>query len=125
MFKVSKIKVENTLASVKSEYYSKTPKENQRDVFSAVNKVLHKSYTVLPIIINSDKDMAHCFNNLFCQKIKKRHDGFPFMTLSQGMPLVEESCMSMMNTFEHFAHIDIRQLLKRSSNVCPCKTFNK
>jgi len=33
------------------------------------------------------------------------------------MPLVEESCMSMMNTFEPVTEIDLRQLLKRLSNA--------
>ena len=72
MFKLSKILVKNTLASPKSEYYNKkikASKENQRTVFSVMYKVLHKSQTVLPNNINSDKDMAHCFNNFFCQKI--------------------------------------------------------
>ena len=62
MFKVSEILVKNTLASAKSEYYNKkikASKENQRTVFSVVNKVLHK----ISNNINSDKDMAHCFNN--------------------------------------------------------------
>jgi len=33
------------------------------------------------------------------------------------MPLVEESCMSMMEIFERFTETDIRQLLKTSSNA--------
>jgi len=41
---------------------------NQRTLFSVVNKALHKSQTVLPNNINSDKDMTHSFNNFFCQK---------------------------------------------------------
>ena len=120
MFKVSKILVKNTLASAKSEYYNrkiKASKGNQRTVFSVVNKVLHKSQTVLPNNINSDKDMAHCFNNFFCQKILNIHSGFQSSTLSQGKPLVEESCISMMDTFEPFTETDIRQLLKKSSNA--------
>jgi len=79
MFKVSKILVKNTFASAKSDYYNKkikACKANQRTVFSVVNKVLHKSQTVLPNNINSDKDMAHCFNNFFCQKILNIHSGF-------------------------------------------------
>jgi len=82
-----------------------------------VIKVLHKSQTVLPNNINSDTDMAHCFNNFFCQKILNIHSGFQSSTLSQGKPLVEESCISMMDTFEPFSETDIRQLLKRSSNA--------
>ena len=75
--------------------------------------ILHKSQTVLPNNIISDKDMAHCFNN-FCQKILINvHSGFHFSTLSQGKPLVEESCISMMDTFEPFTETDIRQLLKK------------
>ena len=57
------IRVKNTLASAKSEYYDKkikASKRNQRTVFSVVNKVLHKSKTLLPNNINSGKDMAHC-----------------------------------------------------------------
>jgi len=45
MSRISKFKVRNTLASTKSEYYNKkfkACKRNQRTVFSAVNKVLHK-----------------------------------------------------------------------------------
>ena len=59
--------------------------------------------------------MAHCFNNLFCQQILNLHSGLQSSPLSQ--PLVEESCISMMDTFEPFAETDIRQLLKRSSNA--------
>ena len=80
----------------------------------SINKVLYKCQTVLPNNINSDKDMAHCFNNFFCQKILNIHSGFHSSTLSQ--PLVEESWISMMDTFEPFRENDIRQLLKRSSN---------
>ena len=71
MFKVKTILAKNTITSIKSEYYNKKikiSKGNQRTVFSVVNKVLHKSQTVLPNNINSDKDMAHYFNNFFCQK---------------------------------------------------------
>jgi len=82
-----------------------------------VNKVLHKSQTVLSNIINSDKDMAYYFNNLFCQNVLNIHSGFPSSTISQGKPLIEESWMSMMDTFEPFSEIDISQLLKRSTNA--------
>ena len=77
---------------------------NKRTVFSSANKILHKSKTVLPNIINSDKDIAHCFNN-FCQKILNIHHAFPSSTLPQCMALIEESCMSMMDTFEPFTEI--------------------
>ena len=73
MFKVSKTIVKNTLASAKSEYYNKkikASKGNQKTVFSVVNNVLHKSQTVLLNNINSDKDMAHCFNNFLSKNIK-------------------------------------------------------
>jgi len=66
MFKVSKISIKNTIASDKSEYYNKkikVSKGNQRTLLSVMNKVLYKSQTVLPNNINSDKDMARCFNN--------------------------------------------------------------
>ena len=36
--------------------------------------------------------------------------------VSKGLSLVEESCISMMDTFEPFKETDIRQLLKKSSN---------
>jgi len=55
IFKVSKIIVKNNLASAKSEYYNnkiKAFKRNQRIIFSVVNKLLHKSKTVLPNNIN-------------------------------------------------------------------------
>jgi len=61
--------------------------------------------------------MAHCLNNFFCQKILGIHSGFHSRTLSQGKSLVEESCMSTMDTFELFTETDIRQLLKRSSSA--------
>ena len=119
IFNLNKIQVKNTLASAKSEYCNKkikASKGNQRTVFSDVNKVLHKSQTVLPNIIDSNKYMAHCFNN-FCQKILNIHGGFPSSSLSHGMPLVEESWMSMRDTFKSLTETDIRQLLKRSSNA--------
>ena len=62
----------------------KASRENQTTVFSVVNNELHKSVTVLPNIIKSNKDMAHCFNNVFCQKIINIYDD----TLSQGLSLV-------------------------------------
>ena len=109
--KVSKILVKNIIASAKSEYYNKKIK-HPRTVFSVVNKLLHKSQTVLPNNINSDKDIAHCFNNFL-----NIHSGFRSSTLSQGKPLVDESCISMMDTCKPFTETDIRQLLKRSSNT--------
>ena len=103
MFRVSKIQVKNTRAATKSECYNKKIKAcnvNQETIsISAVNKVLHKSQIVLPYVINSDKDMAHCFNN-FYQKILNTYDGLDSSTSSQGTPLVEESCISTMCTLE-------------------------
>ena len=95
----------------------KASKGNQRIFFSFVNKVLHKSQTVLPNNINSEKDMAHCFNNFFCQNLLNIHIGFHSSTLSQGKPLVEESCISMIDILDPFTEADIRQLPKRSSNA--------
>ena len=57
----------------------------------------------------SDKYMAHCFYNFFCQKILNIHSGFQSSNLLQGKPLVEESCISMMDTFELFTETDIKQ----------------
>ena len=70
-----------------------------------MNEVLHKGQTVLSNIITAYKDMAHCFNNIFCHK-----------TFSQGIQFIEESHMSMMVTLEPLAETDITALLKRSSN---------
>jgi len=95
---------------------SKHPREI-KGLLSVVNKVLHKSQTVLPNNINSDKYMAHCFNNFFCTKILNIHSGFHSSNSLQGKPLVEESCISIMDTFEPFTETDIRQLLKKSSNA--------
>jgi len=70
--------VKNTLASATSEYYNKKIKasiEDQRAFFNVVNKVLHKSQNILSNIVNTDKDKAHCFNNLFSQKISNIHCG--------------------------------------------------
>ena len=82
-----------------------------------MNKVLYKHKSVLPNIIKSDKYMVHCSISFFCQNRLNMHVGFPFITLSQGMPLVEESCMSMMDICGPIMETDIRQLLKRSFNV--------
>jgi hypothetical protein len=111
MFKVSKSLVKNTLSSAKSEYINKkiqASKENQRTVFGVLNEVLYKSQTVLPNIINSDKDMAHCFNNFFSQNILNIHSVFLSSILSYGKPLVEGSRISMMETFEPFTETDIK-----------------
>jgi hypothetical protein len=43
----------------------KASRENQRAVFSVVNNELHKRVAVLLNTINSNKDMAHCFNNVY------------------------------------------------------------
>jgi len=67
----------------------KAAKGNQKTVFTFVNKVLQKSHIVLPNNINSDKAMAHCFNNFFSQQILNIHSGFHSSTLSQGKTLVE------------------------------------
>jgi len=88
MFKVSKILVKNTVAYAKSKYYNKkinTSKGNQMTVFSVVNKVLHKSQTVFRNNINSDRDIAHCFDNFLYQNILNILSGFPSSPLSQGM----------------------------------------
>jgi len=90
----------------------KASKGNQRTVFNVANKVLHKSQTILPNIINSDTDMAHCFNNFFSQKILSIQGTYHSSTLSQGMPVLEESCMSMMDTFEPFTETDMKQFAK-------------
>ena len=79
--------------------------------------MLHKSQIVLPNINNSEKDMVYCFKNLLCQKVLNIQVGFPSKLLPYDIPLVEESGMSMMDTFEHFTKSDIRWLLKMSSNA--------
>jgi len=63
-------------------------------------KDMPRSQTVFQNIINWNKDMAHCFNSFFCQKILHIQGGFPSSTLSQGTSLVEESHTFMMNTFD-------------------------
>ena len=69
------------------------------DLFSVLSiKYYVKNQTVIPNIINSDKDWAHCFNKFFCQMIVNIHDWFPSCTLLHGMPLVTGSCMSMMHS---------------------------
>jgi len=79
--------------------------------------MLHKSQIVLPNINNSEKDMVYCFKNLLCQKVLNIQVGFPSKTLQYNIPLVEESGMSMVDTFESFTKNDIRWLLKMSSNA--------
>jgi len=76
-----------------------------------------KVKTVLPNNINSNKDLAHCFNNFFRQQILNIHSGFHSSTLPLGKPLVEESRISIMDTFEPFTETNIKQLLKRSFNA--------
>ena len=61
--------------------------------------------------------MAHYCNSFYCQKTLNVHDGFPSSLLLQGKPLVEESCMSMKDTFEPFTETDITQLVKRPTNA--------
>ena len=46
---------------------------------------------------------------LITSPVKKKYS-----TLSQDKHLVEESCISMMDTFEPFTETDIRQLQKKS-----------
>ena len=55
--------------------------------------------------------MAHCFNN-FYEKILTIYCVFPSNTLIQDIILVEESCMSMMDTIQPFMETDIKELLK-------------
>ena len=43
--------------------------------------------------------MAYYFNNFISQMILNIYNGFPYSTLSQGTPLVEESCVSIMDAF--------------------------
>jgi len=57
--------------------------------------------------------MDHCFNKFFCKWIPNIFDD---TTLSRIKPLLEEACMSIMNTFEHLTETDFGHLLKRSSN---------
>jgi len=59
---------------------------------------------------------AFFINNFFRQEILNIHNGFLSSTLPEGMPLVEESSMSMMSRFQLITESDIRQLLNRSSN---------
>ena len=59
--------------------------------------------------------MAYC-SNKFCQNILIIDNEFHSSTLSQGKSLVEESCISMMDTFEPFTETVIKQFLERSSN---------
>ena len=49
--------------------------------------------------------------------ISNINGGFSCITLSQGMPLVKDSCMLMMGTFESFTQTDIRKFLKRSTSA--------
>ena len=114
IFKVSKIEVKNTLASAKSEYYNKKIKTS-KEIKGLFSMLWINYYITLP-----DKDTTHWFNNFFCQKLLSIHAGFSSSTLSQGMPLVEESCISMIDKFEPFKETDIRQLLEMSSEYFLC-----
>jgi len=110
-----KISFKNILTSARSQYYNrkiKICKGNQRTFFIVGNKVLYKNKTVFP----TQTKIESFFNN-FCQKILNVHDEFPSITLSQGIPLVEESCMSMIDRGKALTGTNIRQLLKRLSNA--------
>ena len=62
-----------------------------KDYFGVVNKVLHKIDNVVPNISSSNKDTAHCVNNIFCKNILNTHNGIPFTNSSQSVSLVQES----------------------------------
>jgi len=57
------------------------------------------------------------FNNFFYQKILNTPNRFPSSTLSQGIPLVEESCMSMMDKFKPLSETNIIHLLRITSKI--------
>ena len=59
--------------------------------------------------------MAHCFNNFFYKQMLNINSGFYSSNASQGKPLVEEFCISMIDKFEPFTETDIR--LECSSNA--------
>jgi len=114
MFKVSKIVVENTLASAKSENFNKRSNHPRKikGLFSVLwikyyikvqlsFQILSTQIQLWPIVL---------INNFFCQTIINIHSGFPSSTLLHGKPLVEQSCISMMDIFEPFTETDIRQV---------------
>jgi len=72
-----------------------TSEENRTTVFSVVIKVLqHKNQTILPNIINTDKDMAYCFNNFFQNKLNI-HDGFPSSNLLSPITKIINKLLSL------------------------------
>ena len=114
MFKVARLYVGDILATAKSQYCNNKIKEckgDQKTVFSAVSKVLHRNHTVKPIIIYCAKNVAHDFTNFFHEKIMTIHNGFPSTSPSTDILSVEESCTSIMDTFDPDSAREIKQLL--------------
>jgi len=67
--------------------------------------------------MNCAKNMACDFNNFFHEKIMTIRNGFPSTNPSTDISSVEESCTSLMDTFDPLSVSEIKQLLKRSSNA--------
>ena len=61
--------------------------------------------------------MAHDFNDFFHEKIMTIHNEFPSTSPSTDISSVEESCTSIMDSFDCLSVSEIKQLLKRSSNA--------
>ena len=81
------------------------------------NKDLYRNKIVKPTNNNYAKNMAHDFNNFFHEKIMTIHNGFLSTSQSADISSVEESCTSIMDTFDLHSTSEIKQLLKMSSNA--------
>ena len=94
-------------------------RSNTTTDFGFVKKVLHLNQIVVPKIITSDTNVANDSNNLFHGKINNS-PSFLCSIKKSFKSLGEESCTSLMETFEPLSDSYNKELLMKSS-----KTFSE
>ena len=118
MSKVSKIRVKNTLASAEANYYQKNKKKRSKHAkeIKGLLWILWIEYYIQirlssQNIINSDKDIALCFDDFFRRgAINVSYPiGCPSGRISRVARFVEEPRMSIMDRFQPLTEADITQ----------------
>ena len=119
MFKLARLCVRDILATAKSQYYNNKIKECKGDQKTVLTWLTRCCIEIKlnSTTINCAENMARDFNNFFHQKIMTIRNGFPSTNPSTDSSSVEESCTSLVDTFDPLSVSEIKQLLKRSSNA--------
>ena len=112
----AKLEVNNLVSSLKRNYYRSKidSSKSSKALFSVVGELLHtKSEPVLPES-KSDFELASCFTEFFCTKVRNIRAGFPSQVDQEIISDIKTD--GLISALDHFKPASVEEILEVISN---------